>query len=125
MNLQIEGIRDPGNLAKERVVFKALKDIDIGYYIVFSSISTGPDQFSSGVRHTFWFPDQEVRANDLVVLYTKSGNSSKLKKDETTSYFFYWGLSEPIFKVADDLIVLTEARTWNSQRLAAKTEAKG
>ncbi len=117
MKVKIRGIREPGNLEKERVVMEVLQDTDIGLYIVFATVAgRNENTVSSLVKRTFWFPDKQVKANDLVILYTKAGSSSDQKnEDATTSHFFYWGLSEPLWTSELDRVVLVETSSWTAE----------
>lgn len=113
MNIEIVDIKDRGNKNKERLVLKAKANLDIGYYIVFLTIKTGADSFSSNPEKIYWFPDKKVQEGDLVVLYTKTGtDSSTLNKSGSTSYFFYWGLSSAAFKDEKKMPVVIEAKGW-------------
>ena len=85
MNLKILGIMDAGIANKERLVLKVLRNDDIGYYVVFDTTFLEDGNVSNKVRHSYWFPDKEVQAGDLVVLYTKQGIMSERKqKDGST-----------------------------------------
>lgn len=94
MNLIFSSFADVGDLTKERLILKAVSDIPLGDYAVFLS-KTSPDGTAySGQQTAFWFPDGDIKANDLAVLYTKSGVASKKVLDSgATAHFFYWGLT--------------------------------
>lgn len=103
MNINITKILDPGIVDKERLVMKVVSSDDIGRYIVFDTVETGPSTFSSRPKNVYWFPDGEVSAGDLVVLYSKKGNSTKQKNpDGTTTYFFYWGKQTSLWNNSED-----------------------
>ena len=56
------------------------------------------DKLSTDVINSFWFPYQSVKANDIVVIYSKSGADIQKKiKDDRTAHFFYWGQSAPLW----------------------------
>ncbi len=68
-------------------------------------------------KDAFWFTPREVRAGDKVVLYTKTGSSSvKNNSDGSTTYFFYWGLPEPIFTSPKSCVVLVDIDNWETSR---------
>ena len=69
MSLEVNNIKNRGEIEDERVVFKVLLDCDLGMYITFKSTDTeSGNGISSRVEYPFWFPDGDVKANDLVVL---------------------------------------------------------
>jgi hypothetical protein len=98
MKLELRSIAAPGDLGKERLVLKALSDMDVGDYAVLRSgigDSGGP---TSGRKRAYWFPDVSVKAGDTVVLYTKTGKRSKKTLDNGgTAHFFYWGSETPLW----------------------------
>ncbi|MDZ7712749.1 MAG: hypothetical protein U5L06_06415 [Rhodovibrio sp.] len=79
MNLQNIAIRSPGDLNKERLVMRALTDLDVGAYTIFAVVGREGVP-TNDLRHAFWFPDLSVKKNDLVVVYTKVGKHKKKLK---------------------------------------------
>lgn len=113
MHIEINKIVDPGVLEKERVVLKVLIDDELGFYGAFKSKKTGEKTISSKVTATFWFPDRYVKKGDIVVLYSKRGvNTERKNNDGTTSFFFYWGMNEPIWNKSEDSVVLFKIDEW-------------
>ena len=111
MILEIRDIKERGNEA-ERVIFIAKEDGDIGSFFVFSAEAVGIEKISSHVNYPFWFPDKEVRKDDLIVLYTKEGtNSFKKNKDGTISHFYYRNVKNAILN-ANTKVLLVEADNW-------------
>jgi hypothetical protein len=116
MNVEIRSIRDPGDLANERLVLRVLKDCDIGRYLTFDTTYTQDGKVSNLVRHPYWFPDKEVNAGDLVVLYTKTGRRSQLSNDDgSSSHFFYRGLDRTIWNQSGDCAVVLEILNWTTK----------
>jgi hypothetical protein len=112
MSVEIDQVLDRGKLAKERLVLRVTGADDIGQYAIFKTKGT-ESTVTTDVAHTFWFPDRTVDPSDLVVVYTKSGTQTeKLNKNGHKSYFYYWGLSEPIWSEDDDAVVLLQVATW-------------
>ena len=71
-------------------------------------------RFSSKLGSIYWFPDQQVKPGDLVVLYTKAGINKAIKnKNSTTTYFYYWGLDVTHNHNSNACIVILEAN-WKS-----------
>src|SRR5262249_50258580 len=115
MTVRITSIAAAGDMNRERDVMKASAKGNIGAYALFQAISSDDGQVLSGnIPYAYWFADKEVNRGDFVVLYTKQGTQSEKKnKDGTTSHFFYWGLSSPLW-VAGTTPVLLSAPDWQS-----------
>ncbi len=112
MRLKIMGIEDIGNIQKERVVLRVLEDTDVGQYAIFKSNKSSETSVSSRVSETFWFQDQEVKKDDLVVIYTKAGSYKVSKNQSNNSHFFYWDKSSSIWGEPDDALVLLNINEW-------------
>jgi hypothetical protein len=100
MKVTSRTIAEPEILEHERLVLDVLQDDDIGRYMVLSTTLAEPTTptVSTAIKRIYWFPDKSVKKGDVVVLYTKGGKQSEKKnEDNSTSHFFYWGLSEPIW----------------------------
>ena len=113
--ITIRSVADKGDVEKERLVLAAHVDMDIGDYIL---IQTGfyEDGVTIDTYHTYWFPYKKIEKDDLVVLYTKSGQSSQKELERGRRvHFFYWGLSEPIWLAEDRSPVLLCAPEWISK----------
>jgi hypothetical protein len=113
MKLKITGIRDHGDLNKERVVMKAESNGDVGDFVLIQS-GYRDESVTNGVYVTYWFPDKQFNAGDIVVLYTKSGKSSEKPFKNGTSHFFYLGRSQPIWQEDNRAAVLMYAPEWES-----------
>jgi hypothetical protein len=115
MNIEIVGIRNPDDLERERIVMRALGDTDIGDYLILRT-PTKEDVVRAGRLHdTYWFRDKQIRAGDLVVLYSKRGVArEKRNEDETVTHFFYWGLSQPCWSESNSAAVLVRIGEWAS-----------
>lgn len=107
MKLEILSFADAGHFAKERIVFKALSDADLGDYVVFCSHVSTKENPTSGRKLAYWFPDGEVKAGDLIVLYTKTGaTSAKPQTGGHTAHFFYWGNDTAIWAGGNGAVLL-------------------
>ena len=99
MKIKLVEIKDPGNKDKERVILKVLNETDLGGYMIAVSVEESDQTVSTDLRNVMWLEDQPLKIGDLVVVYTKSGTNGKIvNSDGSTSYFFYWSLSDPIGK---------------------------
>jgi hypothetical protein len=114
MNLEIRSFADAGDPSKERLILKATADLDVGEFAVFrSGVGTGGSLPTSGRKLAYWFPDENVKANDLIILYTKKGSrSSKQLDGGNTAYFFYWGREGALWGDAEFGAVLLEILDW-------------
>lgn len=121
MTLAFRSIIDRGNLAKERITFRATEKLDVGDYALLQcSLIDGT--LTTSVKRAYWFQYEEVERDDLVVIYTKSGeNSVKTLSSGSNTHFFYWGLRAPIW-VDDDLAaVLLRAPQWEFSAVSELT----
>jgi hypothetical protein len=114
MNLEIRSFADAGVFSKERIILKALTDLDVGDYAVFrSGTGTSTNKPTSGRKIAYWFPDFKVEEGDLVVLYTKRGTrGTKLLDSGRTAHYFYWGRDEMLWGDNQFGAVLLEVSNW-------------
>lgn len=112
MSVEIKRVVDQGVEDRERLVLRILANDDIGRYVVLA-VHVEDDLITNAVDDVFWFPDQPVKAGDLVVLYTKAGTpTTKSNKNGSTSHFFYWGIRNSALW-AQYGAVLIEAASWS------------
>jgi len=119
MKLEIVEIQNRGVYEEERVILKVLRNTDLSYHFLLHTKYTdgGEKIIINPVLHTKWFASKTLKANDLVVLYSKSGTySSKVNDDGSTSHFYYWDLPEAIYKTPDDCVVGLELDTWYTSK---------
>ncbi|EHR1282473.1 hypothetical protein KS874_004646 [Vibrio parahaemolyticus] len=113
MKLKIEYVTDHGELKDERIVLRAVEDVNVGEFMIADTTYQGSDSVSNKLRHTFWVPDKDVDKGDLVVIYTKSGtDSEKENKSGSKTHFFYWGLAKTVWNKNSDAALLIEIRDW-------------
>ena len=114
MKFDIQNVTDPGMMGTERLVLKATVDADIGRFAIFRGRNADEKKVLSGPNAADWFPDKEIKAGDLVVLYSKSGASSeKSIGPGQKSHFFYWN-SQSALWVKGFTPVCLEISTWNT-----------
>jgi hypothetical protein len=116
MMVEISSFADAGVHEKERLIIKAIADVDIGKYGVFRSGTSDDGKPLSGSKIAYWFPDQQVKAGDLIVLYTKTGKSGK--KDLSSghaAYFYYWHREKPLWGTGKHTAVLFRIAEWTHQ----------
>jgi hypothetical protein len=77
---------------------------------------------SGDVPHAYWFTDKKIGRGDFVVLYSKKGvRKEKKNADGTTSHFFYWGLSNPLW-VSGYVLTLVDTPSWTNLRLTRPSD---
>ena len=124
MKIQIRFVVDKGDLDHERLVFRVLRDVDLGDFML---VRTGfeDDQVTTQVLNTFWFPYKAASAGDIVVVYSKTGGAKQKQiSDDRTAHFFYWCQDSPLWDDDDVAPVLLYAPEWVSkapQELAASS----
>lgn len=113
MMLEISSFADPGVHEKERLIIKALADVDIGKYAVFWSNIASNNSPTAGQKTAYWFPDSAIKSGDLVVLYTKSGQPSKKDiGDGRTAHFYYWELEGTLWGTGAKTAVVLAVAEW-------------
>lgn len=118
MTIEIQHVKDAGNLNKERIVLKVTASDDIGRYILFDTTYYDNGTVSNEIRHSLWFPNKEVNSGDLVIAYTKNGKDSQTENSNgTVSHFFYMGIGSTIWNKSGDGAVLIEAKTWQVKKV--------
>lgn len=123
MTIEIKYAKDAGNIEKERLVLKATSDDEIGNYVLFDTTYLEDGRVSNEMRHSLWFPDREVKENDLIVVYTKAGKDSKLEnKNGTSSHFFYMGLGNSIWNKNGDCAVIMKISSWDNKLIISESK---
>lgn len=110
----IDKITDAGVSGKERLVLKATAADNIGRYVVFDVVQKTPGKVSSTPRNTYWFPDKNVKASDLIVLYTGPGvDKSQVNASGTTTHFFHWRKSSSLWSSGNSGAALLKVESWS------------
>ena len=114
MKLKIKSIADKADHKQERLVISVLSDTNVGEFAVLRTGYSG-GQVTTDVWDTFWFPDKQVSAGDLVVIYSKTGTTSeKLLKTGKKAHFYYWGKPQTIWSSSGKSVVLLHAPVWEA-----------
>lgn len=107
MELQVQKI-DKRN-GKELLVMKVMADCNLLPFIVFDT-TYEDDELSNLNRHSFMFPNQNVKVNDYVLLYTGEGeNTHYPNRGGSTTWEFYWGLNVNVWNAGGDEVVIIKA----------------
>lgn len=117
MNIQIKYVKDAGILSKERIILKTLRDDNIGDYIIADTTYKSGGEVSNKLRHMFWIPDKKVKKDDLIVIYTKTGNDKSVQNESgNQTHFFYWGLEETIWNKNEDNAIIFHIDQWDIKK---------
>lgn len=127
MSVELIVVKESGDLEKERLVLRAVREGDIGKYLVTrAKIGGMPDRkvLAGSTYFAYWFPEKIVNEGDLVILYSKSGKSSeRVNFNDTKSYFYYAGRDKSIWNQPDTVPILMEVGSWSTLAFEADTEA--
>lgn len=112
MTLKLTSIANAEEFDKERVVMRAITDIDLTHYAVFCCRAGVTGIVAGDIPKVYWFFDKKIKMNDLVVLYTKEGvQKEKVLDSGSTTHFFYWGLGASIW-TPDMKAVVVNTPSW-------------
>lgn len=114
MKLKILYIKDNGKHDNERLVLKAAEDLNTNNYLLLDSTYNN-GQLSNKDRHPFWFPSENIKKGDLVVLYTCKGKNTIQTNSSNKTYFFYWGLDSSVWNNDGDVATLIEIADYESK----------
>jgi hypothetical protein len=113
MKVEIIGVHGQGDFDEEYVSLQVLEDCDIGHYVIADSTYFDNGKISNKVRHTYWFPDKQVKKDDIVTLWTKPGtNTTGTSKSGKPLHRFFWDLKEAVWNDEGDCAVLLEISDW-------------
>lgn len=113
MKIQIISVHNHGDVTKEYVLLRVLEDCDVGRYILADSTYTSDGKVSNKVRHTYWFPDKQVKKGELLSVQTRSGqNSSSQNNSGVPIHHFYWNLKSAVWNDEGDCAILLNVNQW-------------
>ena len=113
MNLEILQITDPGIAHKERLDLKVITEDNIGGYIVLDTMQLSPGKVSSIIKNAFWFPDENVKTGDIILLYTGPGKDIQTKNlDGSTTWYYYWGKKSTIWDDQKSAAAVLRIGSW-------------
>lgn len=114
MNLKLFSISDKGDINKERLVLKVFGNTDVGDYLLMR-VKFLDGEATTTITNTFWFPFQDVKIGDKVIVYSKRGSQNKKNlSDGATAYFFYWGQDKSLWDDDNFGPVILHAPNWES-----------
>lgn len=116
MKVKIRQVVDHGH-EDERIILDVADDTEIGDYVVLDTTYSTEGKVTNKVRHPYWFPNQGVKKGDIVVLYTRKGNSNPVNKDQYTIWFYYWGLDSCVWNNDGDCAIIMHIDQWASHKV--------
>ena len=123
MKIVLVDIYDRGNLNAERLHFKALADLDLKNYAVYETQYTAPSTILAVNSTCFWCPPKTVRANENVVIYTKSGAPSSETKPDGVFHFLFRGANAVLYGDPKSCAVIFEIGEWITSPLSPLVSA--
>jgi hypothetical protein len=114
--LSVLGIRDAGDIDRERVVLRVDKPVDLLEYLVLNAASSHPARIRDLNQHVFWFPSHEVKPGEFVRLYSRTGvqltRLGSYGRSQARYHDFFWGKSTPVWMPGSNAAVLIEIAGW-------------
>lgn len=118
MKIEITGVIDFGTHESERVELKVLEDCNLHFYQIADTSYTEEGKISNKLRHFYWFPNQDVKSGDKIILYTKRGaKSTSPLAGGKVKYTLYWGLDSFVWNNDGDAAVLFEVKAWKTTKV--------
>lgn len=115
MTLTLRSILERGTAAKERITMRAKSDLDVGDFALLQC-KYADGILTTDVERAFWFPYGPVLSGDLIVVYSKSGDTrNKTLANGSKVHFFYWGCNGAIWQYDDYGAVILNAPKWSSK----------
>jgi hypothetical protein len=115
MNVGIVRIADRGQPNRERLHLHVHQPTNLAFYVALITHYQNADAIATGHLTAFWFPSQDVRPGDSVVLFSGSGQpQQKLEPNGSTTYYYYWGLPNTIWHHPANCVMVVEAATWQT-----------
>lgn len=119
MKIEILNIADRGIANQERLHLRVLEPTNLGSHLVMSSIWVTPTTVANGNKAVFWFPPQEVKTYDEIVLYTRAGANHTGPAQglvgalaSSTTYFYFWGQQTTIWNSQEACALLFDVANW-------------
>ncbi|MBK0000289.1 hypothetical protein [Erwinia sp. S38] len=120
MKLKIRTIHGHGKASEEYVILDVIKECNADFYMILDTTFTNDGKISNKNRHSHWFLPADLKPGDVIVLFTKEGQSSTKKQDNgSTIYFRYWGLKSAVWNDDGDGAVLIEINAWKTSKVGS------
>lgn len=102
MSLRIIGVVDKGE-DSEHLVLEVIRPRNLGTFALYDNTYDG-EFVSSEFEHFFPFPDIDVEADDLIRVFSASGEYEIQydEENERNIHNIFWGTDEPIWNKGSD-----------------------
>jgi hypothetical protein len=95
--LKIVSLRSSGDLQNEHLVMIALRNCDLGDYVVIHSDFIAGETRLRKPHHIFCLPSRNVRRGDIVVVWTRAHQTTQAEIPVSSPLNLFWGLSKPLW----------------------------
>lgn len=113
MKLQIVRIADRGQPNRESLHLHVLQPTNLSYYVALYTHYQSPTVIANGLLTAFWFPGEDVRPGDTIVLFSGNGQpQQRLEPNGSTTHFYYWGMPNAIWHHPANCVMLVEVGNW-------------
>lgn len=120
MDLKVIKVSEQGDEKKEYVTLQANEDCNLEGHIIFDETFNNNGSPSNKHRHVFIFPRWEVKKNDYIFLFTKSGENIRgVTTSKKPASFFYWGLKSPVWNEEGDKVHLIQVKTASNFKVSS------
>lgn len=112
MKLRIHSLKNQGDASKEYIALEAVEDCGLSNYAVVDTTFTAEGTVSNRWRHFHKFQPQALKAGDIVVLYTRKGQSETRNferhdlKRTVKVYDRFWGSDSPLWNDGEECAAL-------------------
>ncbi len=120
MKVSVRSIHGHGKANEEYVILDVKQDCNAHHYILADTTYTGENTISNKYRHVHRFAKADLKAGDIIVLYTRVGKSTSEKKGNgSTIYYRYWNLKTAVWNDDGDGAILFQINDWATKKVAA------
>ena len=103
---------------KEYILFRSEIDQNLWHYILFDATFDETGQSSNIHRHSFIFPNMNVRKGDFIVLYTGKGKiETFVNTAGTRTHKLYWGFDCNIWNNGCDEALLVKVEDFKKAKV--------
>ncbi|MBX8496001.1 hypothetical protein [Pseudomonas cichorii] len=114
MDIEVVSVHGHGDASEEYVKLKVLKDCSLVHYALIDSTYDG-STLTDKNRHFYWFPKRDVKAGDLITLYTRVGKKSRSTVGNGEHHYLYWGLKSAVWNDSGDAATLLQVADWKAK----------
>lgn len=114
MDLEVVSVHGHGKAAEEYVILKVLKDCNLKYSLLLDTTYNG-SSITDKNRHVYWFPAQDVKAGDQIVLRTQVGTNRWSTEQSNRRHTLFWGLNTPVWNDSGDAACLMQISNWRTK----------